>query len=319
MRLSGISRRLGTALLGGLVLSAGGCATGATRHPVVVSDLGAPSTSSAMEASLTRPGVVAFRRVLFARWTGGRGTFIDRGDPRTAAVPKGDEEARIYAYVIDHPRFGRFMIDGGVSAALEPRLNGLMRRALRDMDVRVDQTTGQWLAGETLPRAVFLTHLHFDHVGGVMDLPPTTPVYVGPGEAAGRSLANTVTGRPADIALEGHGPLREWVFATDPDSAFEGVIDIFGDGSVWALHVPGHSPGSTAFLINAVDGPRLVIGDAVHTRLGWEQGMPQATPFSKEQAEQSAERLRRFAAAHPAVEVFLGHQSRTGQAEATTR
>lgn len=316
MRLSGISQRLKTVLVSAALLATAACATATTRHPVAVSDLGAASSTSAMEASLTRPGVVAFRRVLFAQWTGGRGSFIDRDDPRTAAVPKGSEEARIYAYVVDHPRFGRVMIDGGVSADLEPRLNGLMRRALADMNVQVDQTTAGWLAGETPPRAVFLTHLHFDHVGGVMDIDPTTPVHVGPGEAAERSLANTLTGRPADIALEGFGPLREWAYAADPDGAFAGVIDVFGDGSVWAIHVPGHSPGSTAFLVNAVDGPKLVIGDAVHTRLGWEQGMPQALAWSKVDAERSADRLRRFAAAHPDIEVFLGHQSRTGQAEA---
>lgn len=95
------------------------------------------------------------------------------------------------------------------------------------------------------------------------------------------------------------------------------MLDLFGDGLVWAVSVPGHSAGSTAYLVNAVDGPKLVVGDAVSTRLGWEDGMPQPMPAAaRAAAERSADRLRRFAAAHPAVEVFLGHQSRTGQAEA---
>ena len=128
---------------------------------------------------------------------------------------------------------------------------------------------------------------------------------------------NGLLGHPIDAILRGRPPLREWRFAADPSGRFDGVLDVFGDGSVWAIRVPGHTPGSTAYLVNAVEGSKLVIGDAAHTRLGWEQGLPQ--PLNDEaslDAAQSVERLRRLVADHPQVEVFLGHQSRTGQAEA---
>jgi N-acyl homoserine lactone hydrolase len=149
-----------------------------------------------------------------------------------------------------------------------------------------------------------------------LDVPDDTPVYVGRGDAEERSWTYRLIGRPADIALAGKGPLHEWAFAADPDGAFAGIIDVFGDGSVWALSLPGHSPGSTGYLINAVDGPKLVVGDAVSTRLGWEQAMPQPLPAAaRADAESSADRLRRFAAAHPQIEVFLGHQPRTGQGD----
>jgi N-acyl homoserine lactone hydrolase len=311
--------RLILSLLAGLgfAFALSACATPTTRHPVVTADLGAPAATSDMTRSLARPGIVTFERIAFARWTGGRGSFIDRNDPRTADVPQGSEEATIYAYLIDHPRFGRVLIDTGVSDGLYDRLNWVMRRGVQDLNVRIERTTGQWLADQTAPGAVFLTHLHFDHVGGLIDLPVTTPVYLGPGEAAERSRINLLLGSPADAILKGFGPLREWAFQPDRDGAFDGVLDVFGDGSVWALTVPGHSPGSTAYLVNAVDGPKLVVGDAVSIRLGWDEGMPQPVPAAaRADAERSAERLRRFAAAHPGVEVFLGHQSRTGQAEA---
>ena len=303
-----------------VVMALSACATPATHHPTRPSELGAASTTTALEASLARPGVVTLRRVRFATWTGGRGGFIDRDDPRTASVPLGDEEATIYAYVLDHPAQGRYLIDAGVSAELESRLNWVMRRGLADMNVRVDQTTARWLEGQTRPRAVFLTHLHFDHIGGLIDLDPGTLVYGGPGDAAEANRTNALLGHPADAILRGLGPLREWVFRPDADARFAGVLDIFGDGSVWALHAPGHSPGSTAYLVNAVDGPKLIVGDAVSTRLGWDDAMPQPAPASaRADAEASAERLRRFAAAHPEIEVFLGHQSRTGQTEAGIR
>lgn len=310
-----ISRRFGL-VMPAMLLALGACTTAASIHPVVTADLGTVSRASVMEASLSQPGVVAFQRVKFAQWTAGRGMFIDRNDLRTASVAKGMEEASIYAYVIDHPRFGRYLIDSGVSRKLQSKLNPFMRRAVGDLKIEIEQTTAEWLSHEMPPCAVFLTHLHFDHVGGLMDLPPSTQVYAGEGDAQDHSLANRVTGRPADIALEGYGPLHEWRFGPDPDGVFAGVIDVFGDGAVWALRLPGHSPGSTGYLINSADGPKLVVGDAVQTRLGWEEGMPQPLPSSaRADAELTADRLRRWAAAHPQVEVFLGHQSRTRQAE----
>ncbi|MGV9009455.1 MBL fold metallo-hydrolase [Brevundimonas sp.] len=299
-----------------LALAATGCATSTTRHPVIVSDIGTPATGSDMNASLARPGIVTFQRIRFARWTGGRGTFIDRNDPLTDDVPKGDEEATIYAYVVDHPRFGRILIDTGISADLDTRLTWVMRQGVNNLDIRVEKTMAQWLTGQVVPKAVFLTHLHFDHVGGLLDLPVTTPVYVGSGEAQEQSRANLVLGPSTDAILRGFGPLREWAFQPDASGAFEGVLDVFGDGSVWAIRVPGHSAGSTAYLVNSVDGPKLVTGDAISTRLNWEAGMPQpVTAAARANAWTSADRLRRFAATHPAIEIFLGHQSRTGQRE----
>ena len=303
-----------------LLIALAACASPATRHPLIAADLGAPASSSQLEASLARPGLVRFERVRFAQWTGGRGGFIDRDDPRTAAVPEGFETAVIYAYVIDHPTRGRYLIDAGVSRDLEARLGPLMRKGLADMSVRIDRSLAEWLSGRIAPQAVFLTHLHFDHVGGVIDLDPGVPIYLGPGDARETHPMNGLLGHPIDAILRERAPLREWRFAPDPESGFAGILDVFGDGSVWALHTPGHSPGSTSYLVNTINGPKLVVGDAVSTRLGWDEAMPQPVPAQAEaDAERSAERLRGFVAAHPAVEVFLGHQSRAGQAEPEIR
>ena len=306
------------ALTAGLCLSLAACATPVTRHALTPATLGAVATTGDLERDLSAPGPVVFHREVFAHWSAGRGAFLDLDAPASvvAGVGPGAEVATIYAYSLRHPRFGLYLVDAGISDALPSRLNPVMRYGLNQLSPTVDQTTAQWAAREGAPRGVFVTHLHFDHIGGLIDLPTATPVFVGPGEAEQRHWTNTLLGNPANAILRGFGPLQVWRFQPDPSGAFRGVLDVFGDGSVWALWTPGHSPGSTAYLVRTTEGPKLIAGDAVHTRLGWEQALPQAVipGFDADLSADSAARLKRFAERHPEVEVFLGHQPLAGQA-----
>jgi len=84
---------------------------------------------------------------------------------------------------------------------------------------------------------------------------------------------------------------------------------VFNDGSLWALHVPGHTPGSTAYLARTGKGPVLLVGDACHTSWGWEHSVEPGT-FSSDQPR-SAESLRSLSELvkrHPSIDVRLGHQ-----------
>ena len=171
-------------------------------------------------------------------------------------------------------------------------------------------TIQEWLALQTEPLAgVFLTHLHLDHVMGLPDVPSATPVYAGPGEPAASQFLNLFSRGTIDRMLERSGPLREWSYEGDPDGRFSGIIDIFGDASVWAIHVPGHSPGSTAYLVRTPSGAKLLVGDASHTRWGWENGVEPGT-FSLDgpRSVESLAVLRELAREFPQLEVYLGHQ-----------
>ena len=135
------------------------------------------------------------------------------------------------------------------------------------MQVHVD--TASWIEAQREPLAgVFLTHLHMDHVSGMPDIPRGTPIYAGPGETMERDVTNWVVRPVIDRALEGQDALSEWQFEPDPDGRFAGVLDVFGDGMLWALSMPGHTSGSTAFVARTPDGPVLMTGDASHTPLG---------------------------------------------------
>lgn len=91
-------------------------------------------------------------------------------------------------------------------------------------------------------------------------MPAGTPVYTGPGEASDRAFVNLVVQGNSDRALAGKPPLSEWTYAREDAGLFDGAVDIFGDGSVWALWLPGHTPGTTAYLVRSTKGPVLLAG-----------------------------------------------------------
>jgi glyoxylase-like metal-dependent hydrolase (beta-lactamase superfamily II) len=103
--------------------------------------------------------------------------------------------------------------------------------------------------------------------------------------------------------------VSEWQFQPDADGRFAGVIDVFGDGSLWALLAPGHTPGSTAYLARTVNGPVLLTGDVCHTAWGWQHDVPPGSFTSDRAANvESLARLKKLVAEHPKIEVRLGHQ-----------
>ncbi len=88
-----------------------------------------------------------------------------------------------------------------------------------------------------------------------------------------------------------------------------GVVDIFGDGSFYGIHVPGHTRGSMAFLVRTTEGPALITGDACHTAWGWSHSVePGSFNTDGAMAEKSLQALERLAGNRPRLRVYVGHQ-----------
>jgi glyoxylase-like metal-dependent hydrolase (beta-lactamase superfamily II) len=292
-----------------------GCA--ATSHPTTRSVLGTPRSTTSLEAVVDQPGPVTVETVISARWQVDRSGLVDLDDPRAKAahLTDGPEPIDLFIHVIRHPQKGVFLVDSGVEHAFisDPShalVHGMFGNIAHLERMVVERDMAALLAGEQAPvQAVLLTHLHLDHVLGLRDVPSSVPVFVGAGDPEDTSFMNLFQKGVYDAALEGKGPLREVRFAPDPDGTFAGVADVLGDGSLWAISVPGHTPGSMAFVARTPRGPVLLTGDACHTAWGWQHGVGPGT-FSDDvgASAESLARLERFAARHPGMEVRLGHQ-----------
>jgi hydroxyacylglutathione hydrolase len=106
--------------------------------------------------------------------------------------------------------------------------------------------------------ALLHTHAHFDHVGGTRRVREATgaPIRLHP---ADRPIYDALRDQAALFGLSAEDPLP--VDAPIRD----GERIPFGGHALTAIHTPGHTPGSTCFLLSG-DAPALYAGDTLFRR-----------------------------------------------------
>lgn len=292
-----------------------------TDHPVGPSTLGQPSSLGALHSALLAgPGPLAVRTVRSARWQVPLEGLLNLDHPAAIAAGLKDrpEPIGIYLHLITHPQHGTFIVDSGVSETFRDgpsqALSWIVARALDLSTLKIEASTAQILETLDGPVAgVLLTHLHMDHIMGISDLAPGTPLYAGPGETRARGFEQLFTRGTFNRLLHNGSAISEWPFEAatgiDPNDNAIAVVDVFGDASLFALGTPGHSAGHTAYLARAADGTHLYLGDATHTAWGWEHGVEPGT-YSADVARSASSlaALKDLAQQHPALKVYPGHQ-----------
>ncbi len=71
-------------------------------------------------------------------------------------------------------------------------------------------------------------------------------------------------------------------------------MDVFGDGSVIALHLPGHTPDHLGLLVKLKSGPVILSGDTYHTQIAREKKSVPGFNTDRAQSVQSMDRLERI-------------------------
>jgi N-acyl homoserine lactone hydrolase len=290
-----------------------------TTHPVKPAELGTPSSTEALLAVLDQPGPIELESVVSADWSIDRNGLINLEHPKAkaAGLTDGLEPIQIYFHALKHPERGLFIVDTGVEKALRDdpdhaAVNGRAADAFGIERMKFQTPLGDYLkrqAGTRL-KGVLLTHLHADHLLGMPDVPEDTAIYAGAGEANARAFINVVVQDFTNKLLAHKEPLQELQFKPDATGRFDAVLDVFGDQSLWALAVPGHTVGSVAYLARTTHGPVLMTGDTCHTAWGWQNEVePGGFSVDPKKNVDNLKRLEQLVREHPAIAVRLGHQA----------
>ncbi|GIW71983.1 MAG: N-acyl homoserine lactonase family protein [Planctomycetota bacterium] len=178
------------------------------------------------------------------------------------------------AFLLEHPQ-GWVLVDTGPGAGWRRSPLGRLAPPERAPAGSLrERLAVLGLAPEQL-RAVVMTHLDADHTGGLPEL-EQVPVHVCAEQlryARRPAWRDAALGRFAPEEFE--APRRLCAFVPDCRERpaglelgpFRRVHDLFGDGLVWAVELPGHTPGHCGVLVRLASGGQLLLcGDAAESR-----------------------------------------------------
>lgn len=197
-------------------------------------------------------------------------------------------------------------IKQAIGRFLLPRI---FRLHLTDAD-RIDHVLDRAGVAAGNIRMAVITHLHFDHVGGIAQIPQADLL---------------VSAREWAILSKPH-PEHEWILrehieipaakwrpitfepTDDPlFEGFEGIHDVVGDGSMILLPTPGHTAGSMSMLIRQEGwDPILLVADLTYETALLEQDVVSGTGDSKTLLASFA-KVRRLTQRLPDLAIVASH------------
>ncbi|WP_285713290.1 N-acyl homoserine lactonase family protein [Erythrobacter oryzae] len=163
----------------------------------------------------------------------------------------------------------------------------------------VEQLFELGLKPEQIAR-VGISHYHFDHSGQAASFPQAI-LLIGKGD-----FDALKAGAPGANAK----PLEHWVSGPGKVETVSGDKDVFGDGRVMILDLPGHTPGHHGLMVRLGGGRTLLLtGDLAHFRENYDSdGVPR---FNTDRADTlaSLDRFKKIAGVEGAA-VIVQHDAR---------
>ncbi|UVO52342.1 N-acyl homoserine lactonase family protein [Sphingomonas sp. SUN019] len=148
-------------------------------------------------------------------------------------------------------------------------------------------------------RYVGISHYHDDHTGQAGDFPAAT-LLIG---AEDWAVIDSAEGRKR--SPKAFGPWRAKQAKVDP---FAGDRDVFGDGTVTMLGMPGHTPGHHALLVKLREkGPVLLSGDQFHATESFRYNQVPAFNTNRADTLASSGRFREIAVNQRAT-IIIQHE-----------
>jgi len=237
---------------------------------------------------------------------------FNKADSRFKTMPGDNRLNPVFAHLVVHPVEGCLLLDTGLHPSFSRHRTGNFGPLLgRMVETRAER--GRDVAGQLKElgislndvRNIILSHLHLDH-------PSALPLF-----SENKGLRVYVDGVELRLARSLFGMFKgyikshlagldcrsiEYPLSMQP---FKAVADFFGDGSVFVLRTPGHTPGHVSVLLNAAEGPILLTFDAAHRKANLDHELPPVGHYPD--ALESVRSLKGLSSRFQDMRVIYGH------------
>ena len=217
------------------------------------------------------------------------------------------------AFLIEHPK-GNILVDTGLGEKIDDQFKADMPLIHRiGFAYEKGVTAKQQLSDNKVDVSfILLTHLHFDHVSGLLDF-PEKGVWALPEEIAFKDQASA----PAVLISQVNSPEIKWKpyqLKPQPFMGFSESFDVFNDQSVVIVPLRGHTPGSVGIIVSLTNGKKIfLIGDTVWRKKGVDQKLPKfwlsskLVDLDKDKVQKEIEGLYEFQKTYPEVIIMPSH------------
>lgn len=226
----------------------------------------------------------------------------------------------VSAYYIEHPK-GKILVDTGWSRRMSPK--GVLDKEAQIAELGrllYSLNQGYVAPGKAIDEQlkelgvqtsdldyVVLTHLDCDHVCGLHQVADAKHILVSEAEmkfVKQFSLTNMVRFRKQwweGVPLE----LFPWNGAEGP---FRRSFDLFGDGSVQLINIPGHTEGLVAVKITNHDGKYILIdSDGAYGSKSWKEMILPGIAANRKQQLASLQWIREMSMIDDCIESLANH------------
>jgi N-acyl homoserine lactone hydrolase len=223
------------------------------------------------------------------------------------------------AVLVRHPR-ATFLYDTGFCYNIASYLATapfIFRKTLGNFSF--EQSIHSHLQYERLTPAdlqfVLLSHLHWDHVSGIPDL-AAVPLRINRVEYAAAQLRLLDANGGLVQNLLGNNPIELFDCAGPTYAGFRSSLDLFADGSIIVVPLPGHTAGQVGMFINRSNGPRLfIVADAAWLAENYRRPATMhpliwsAVTSDDATGRQTLIQLHNFALQHPEISLLGMHDA----------
>jgi N-acyl homoserine lactone hydrolase len=237
--------------------------------------------------------------------------FIFRGGSWSVTYESG-----MAAALVRHPK-ATFLFDTGFGVNVDEHIKSIpaLMRATTKYEKETSaaaQLQAQGIAADDI-KMVLISHSHWDHVSGLEDF-KQAEVW------ATKEEQDYVSTLPSGELIQYLNRLIKWHAFEFSDGAYENFdrsLDLFKDGSIVLVPLPGHTPGSLGMFVNLRSGKRfLFTGDLTWAIEGEE--IPTERPwiarklvdYDEEGVRRSVVKVHKLMQRHPELIVVPAHDRR---------